>query len=328
MNLAAKPRTHDTLNRRLRWASPSTTATRIVPQEGDFRLLEALDCHGPLPAPYLFEFVKPFRSNYTGHQKRLCQLYNEARTPHGGAYLTRPPQQNASFNARYQPLTYDITRHGRAALAERNALQRHVASRTDPMHHRFMNACVTASIRLAAERRGVDYISQETIIARDTCPDQTRRAKNPLALRLSAKALVPDDLFGLGYPAEPRRSFRFFALEDDRGSESLERSDLAQTSFGGKFPLYLDVLRRRVFRDHWGIPNLFVMTVTTSKVRMENMIEHLAILTRHEPKLRAHFLFKFRTDFAGHWSVPTVMHDLFDKPWQRAGAEPFRIDVP
>ena len=326
MNFASKPRTHDALNRRLRWAPPVPIGMRVIPQEADFRLLEALDCHGPLPAPYLFQFVAPLRTNYGGHQKRLCRLYNEARTPDGGPYLTRPSQQNASFNARYQPLTYDLTRHGRSALAERGTLQRFVAPRTDPMHHRFMNACITASLRLAAERAGITYIPQERIIARDTCPNVTRVAKNPLLIRFSGKTLIPDDLFGLGYPTEANRSFRFFALEDDRGSESLERSDLAQTSYGAKLPLYLDILRRRLFAERWGIPNLFILTVTTGPQRMRNMIDHLACLTAHEPKLRARFLFTCKPEFAGPWSVPPIMHDLFTEPWQRAGLDPFRID--
>jgi hypothetical protein len=299
---------------------------RIVLQEADYRILEALDCHGPLPATYLFEFIKPLRSNYTGHQKRLCQLYNETNTPHGAPYLTRPPQQGASFNARYQPLTYDISRAGRMALAERGTLQRHVAPRTDPMQHRFMNACVTASIRLAAERTGIDYVPLERIIAHDSCPATTKAAKNPLHLRVSGKSLIPDDLFGLGYPTAPTRTYRFFALEVDRGTESLDRTDLSQTSYGGKLPLYIEMLRRHTFHDRWGIPNLLVLTVTTGPQRMRNMIEHLAELTRSEPRLRARFLFKWQTNFAHHWTVPPIMSDLVSSPWERpAGASPLNI---
>lgn len=328
MNSHFKPRTHDALARRLRWAPPLSTDARIVPQEADYRILEALDCHGPLPAPYLFEFVKPLRSNYTGHQKRLCQLYNEANTPHGGAYLSRPPQQGASFHARYQPLTYDIAAAGRIALAERGTISAHIPPRTDPMHHRLMNACTTASIRLAAERSCISYVPLEQIVSHDACPNTTRAAKNPLLVRLSGKTLVPDDLFGLGYPSDARPTFRFFALEVDRGTESLDRTDLSQTSYGGKLPLYLDLMRQRLFTERWGIPNLLVLTVTTGPKRMSNMMEHVAQCTTHAPKLRARFLFKWKPDFAGHWSVPPILHDLFDEPWDRCEYDPLRIDEP
>jgi hypothetical protein len=327
MSLVFKARTHDTLDRRLRWARPQSTGMRIAPQEADYQILEALDCHGPLPATYLYEFVKPLRSNYTGHQKRLCQLYNEANTPHGGPYLTRPRQQEASFNARYQPLTYDISRAGRMALAERGTLQRHVAPRTDPMQHRFMTACVTLSIRLAAERAGLDHIPLEKILQHDACPETTRGAKNPLLIRLSGKALIPDDLFGLGYPTGPKRTFRFFALEVDRGTESLDRSDPSQTSYGSKLPIYLELMRRLAFTERWGIPNLLVLTVTSGPTRMRNMVGHLAQLTEHEPKLRARFLFKCKPAFTGQWTVPSILHGLLNEPWQRAECEPIQIDA-
>jgi hypothetical protein len=327
MTGVAKAKTHDTLDRRLRWGRPLSTGARIVPQEADYKILEALDCHGPLPATYLYEFAKPQRSNYTGHQKRLCQLYNEANTPHGGPYLTRPPQQGAAFNARYQPLTYDLTRAGRMALAERGTLQRHAAPRTDPMQHRFMNACVSASIRLAAERAGLEYIPLEQTIEHDACPNATRAAKSPLLIRMSGKTLIPDDLFGLGYPTEPKRTFRFFALETDRGTESLHRNDLGQTSYGSKLPIYLELMRRRVFTERWGVPNLLVLTVTTGPTRVRNMIEHLAQLTEHEPRLRARFLFKCKPGFTGQWTVPPILHGLLSETWQRAEYQPMQIDA-
>jgi len=307
----------DSLNRRKRFAPPLSSGKRITPVDADYLIFEWLDDHGPLPTTYLYAATKHLRCNYTGLQKRLRDLRNEADTLHGGRYLVRPAQQKDTIRAREQPLTYDNLPVSRDALRARGLIPN--AQRFDPMHHRFMNACCTASMRLAAPLAGLEFVTLKTILARNTCPKSTREAKNPLAIRSVVGALVPDDLNGLAYPTSPTRSFRFLAWEQDRATETLNAIE-------AKLLSYLDVLRSRSYEGHWGITSLYVLIVTTRSARMRNMIDLLARLTVHEPKLREFFLFKHKPEFAEEWVTPPIMYDLLTDPWERAGLAPFFLD--
>lgn len=122
--------------------------------------------------------------------------------------------------------------------------------------------------------------------------------------------LVPDDLFGIDYGGK----YRFFAVEIDRKTERLtttnmEQRELHKSVYGQKVLSYIDILRNGIYKQHWGIPNLIVLTVTTNQTHMQNMMAHLKSL--NEPKLQGHFLFQAKPDFGSAWRVPEIMRDLF-----------------
>lgn len=235
----------DILGRRLRHASPQPRGRHIELTERDLVLFETLQRHGPLPSTYLFESTKHLGRNETDLKHRLTKLYNG--TVKGIAYLTRPPQQFAAYDARCQPGIYDLTLCAAGALAERGRGARFIIPRADPFLHRLMTACVGASIELAAREGGVRYLTKEDIFSHRSCPASTRSASNPLAVAANGKTFVPDDLFGFAYPG-PR--YRFFAVEIDRSTESIERRNVAQTAYGRKLEAYLTIMRDRTYRKH------------------------------------------------------------------------------
>jgi hypothetical protein len=51
------------------------------------------------------------------------------------------------------------------------------------------------------------------------------------------------------------------------------RSTTDQTSYLGKIAAYREIIMHRVHRDHLGIPNLLVLTVTTSEPRMADIMD-------------------------------------------------------
>lgn len=310
-------KTVDSSGRRLRFAPPVDDGKRLEPGEADYLILEWLDDHGPMPTRYLYEAAKHLRQNYTFHQKRLEKLHSRHNTPHGGPYLYRPGGQKHVYRADRQDITHDLTPIGKEAVFARTGML--YPKRIDPMHHRFMNACCTASIRLAAQEAGLEYVRLKDILGRHTCPQETREAKNPLALKTAKGVLIPDDLFGLAYPGEKKRTFRFLAVEDDRATETL---DLIEQ----KFECYLDAMRKHLYEGHWGIPNLMVLVITTRNLRKQNMLDLLEELTAKDPELRELFLFKVRPEFAEEWLTPPVMKDLLMEPWERAGLEPLYLD--
>lgn len=298
----------DALARRSRFAPPNPLVRRLMLAEADYLIFEAINRHGPLPTHYLYEFAKLRRKDYTHFQKRLTELYNGDEA---GPYLTRPPQQFAGFEAHYQHVVYDLALRAKTALAERGTYVQDV-KRTDPFLHQLMQACVGASIELGARAKGIRYIPRPEILA---------RARNPLALSLpgigATAKLIPDDLFGFQYPAG---GYRFFAVEIDRNTESIERKNLDYNTFGKKVDSYLRVLRDRLFDSWWDIRNLTVLTVTTNATHAANLIDH--IRKQEAGKHAERFAFQCEPSFGANWRVPrAILSDLLDKPWSTVAAE-------
>jgi len=307
----------DALARRLRFAPPNPVARRLVLTEADHLAFAAIDRHGPLPTHYLYAFSRHLRKDYSQLQNRLTELYNGTRGQ--PPWLVRPPQQFAGFQARYQHLVYDLAPPARLALAEQGRLSRWSPKRTDPFLHRLMGACVGASLELGARARGLRYIGREEILSHPKGA-RARAALNPLAIPLpgvgESRLLVPDDLFGFEYPGA---GYRFFAVEIDRNTESIERKGLGQTAFGRKLAGYVQLLHSQSYRDWWGIPNLSVLTVTTNAVHARNMIAHVG--KQKEPAHAGRFAFACAPDFGADWRVPKAMLNLLDSPWRTATGE-------
>lgn len=306
----------DTLNRKLRF-EPPVPGGPIILQEADYLIFEAIDRHGPLPTPYLYRFTRHLRKDYTGHQKRLTELFNGDE---GGSYLERPVAQFNSAHARYQHLAYKLSQRGRMALADRGTLGSYRPTITNSFPHDLLTACAGASIELACIELGIRYISREEILANPACPAETKDATNPMALPLpDGRKLIPDDLFGFQYP---NGQYRWFVLEADRATESMERDEraLEQTSFGKKLEQYAHVLSNKTFHARWGIRNLTILTLTTNYTRLRSILD---CATR---KVEARYLERFAVavepTFGMQWRVPTgLLSYLLTEPWKTAGGE-------
>ena len=201
----------DTLNRRIRFAPPQPVGKAVLLTERDYAIFGAIDRHGPLPSNLLFELTRQHGRNAQTFKDRLTKLYNGAED--GRTYLTRPPQQFAAYDARYQPMVHDLAPAALTALDERRT--RHSAPKTDAFHHRLMTACVMASLELEAGRRGLRFIHREEILRHAKCPEDTRHAIDPLRIPVavpSLTAITPDERFAFDYGT----GFRFFAVEVDR----------------------------------------------------------------------------------------------------------------
>lgn len=307
----------DLLNRRLRFAPPNPDARpasapkRLVLQVADHILFAAIDRHGPLPSHYLHQYTRALRTDETRLKKRLTEFYNGDVE---GAYLSRPPQQHAGYEARYQHLVYDLTPRARAVLAELNLLGSYSPRRSDPFLHQLMGACVGASLELACTKRKLRYIPREEILTHPKCPQAAREAKNPMALPLSGnRSLIPDDLFGIEYPGV---GFRFFAVEIDRNTESIERKSLEYNTIGKKVANYLEALSTKAYQRWWGIPNLSVLIATTNATHAGNILDYINRQDA-DPRHKERFALTAIPDFGVNWRVPKeVLYQLLKEPWR------------
>jgi hypothetical protein len=304
MQAKAKPRLVDGIDRRLRTASQSTDKG-VVLSKRDLQLFAALRRHAPLPTHLAFQFWRGAERAYFPYfQERLRDLFHERKG--GGPFLVRPPELNPQW-ALGEPAWYNLSKAGlafAASLLERGrAIPKH-----DPLFHRAMGACIGASFELGATGRGMRYIHCEEILARPTCPEATRRSANPLLVSIGHGKLEPDDLFGVYAPGV---GYRFFVREDDRGTESFDRSNRLQSSIRAKLDKYIELMTRGEYRVQWGVPNLRVMFVTTVPGRIETLRAYL--------RGKAHadrFLFKALPTFGAIWRAPREpLDELFD-PWE------------
>ncbi len=309
-----KPK-RDALGRRCR-TRPIATGKRITPQPRDLLWFEKLAEHGPLPSSFLLAFAKDTHASEKRAKERLTDLFNEDRTPGKGAYLTRPPEQFRTIDARYNQLVYDLSPASISALRKAGCPIR--PTRSGPWWHSLMVSCITASFELACRaREDVNYIPQSKILDRAEASLRWQaEICDPDSGATYAKDLLPDAVFGLEYTSEAGRRFRFFALEADRGSEPLRSSEIHRKSFVRHLLQYEDYIELGGYRDHLSLTApMVVLNVTTSHVRTERM---LAVTDEFFPQGNSYQLFQTWEAFGATPSPPSPSVGLLSDDWKRA----------
>ncbi len=316
---------YDALNRRRR-DRPLSTDKRVTPQPRDLLWFEKLHQHGPLSSRYLHAFSQHLAKNEKRSRDRLTDLFNESRTPHGGAYLIRPWQQFQTFDARYQDLVYDLGAPAQAALREHGLWNELGASAGGPWRHRYMVAAITASIELASlADPNLAFIPQHLILGRAKA---TLRfpvpIRNPATGKEVRSDLIPDALFGLEYRHGDKSSFRFFIVEADRGTEPSRASKFNRKSHLRNFLQYRDYIGHGLYREHLGLnASLLVLNVTSSEATMANMLK---LAREVSPKGNTYQLFQCASQFGRYFKPGKPAPELLTEPWTRAGYPDFRLN--
>ncbi len=246
-------------------------------------------------------------------KERLGGLFHEG-------YIDRPQMQWERADARYQPAVYEIGTRAERILAEHGVTD--AAARTflrPAVHRQFAHSVMIceclASIELAANAcEHLRFVSWPEVLAK--APDRTKALPVPYCMPIPGGAVVPDGLFGLEYRHEDRKAYRFFALEIDRGTMPLTRYDARKTSLLGKLAAYREIVDGALYKSHLGVPNLLILTVTTSTARSEEALVRFA-----EQGEQPQFLFKAPEPCALLAPDPRLLLE----PWSRAGLAPLSI---
>jgi Replication-relaxation len=290
------------------------TGKRIELTTRDLDIFRALARYRYLPSTYIHAFVGG--TSQTRFKERLGDLFHEG-------YLDRPERQWEMADCRHRPVIHELGAGARRILDEWGIVEEaHTWFSTSPHRqfaHSLMVCEVLASIALGIrERPDLRFIAWPEILAK--APALTREL--PLPFRLPATtpsgAVVPDGLFGIEYVTSGRKTYRFFALEADRGTMPVARSKPDQTSYLRKIAAYREATAAQLPKTHWGLPNLLVLTVTTSDARLADIVLPL----EEQAGSSAAFLFK-AVDPSGVSAPATRL--LFD-PWTRAGLPSLQID--
>ena len=309
--MSPKPK-FDALGRRSR-IRPTPTGKRITPQPRDLLWFEKLAEHGPLPSSFLLAFAKDTHRSEKRAKERLTDLFNEDRTPHKGAYLTRPSQQFRALDARYNQLVYDLSPASVAALRKSGSVIR--PARSGPWQHSLMVSCITASTELACnERDDINYIRQSKILARANANLRwTTGICDPDSGAFYEKDLLPDAVFGLEYLTPKGKCYRFYALEADRATEPLRSAEIHRKSFLRHLMQYEDYIEGGGYQEHLNLTApMMVLNVTISEERMRRM---LGLTQELFPHGNSYQLFKVWDKFGSLFAPPAPSAAILNGAW-------------
>ena len=313
-----------------------STGKRVELSDRDIELLKLLNRYHYLRSNFLYAFLGG--NSETRFKERLGHLY------HDGRYINRPAQQWQFANCRYMPVIYELDDKGEQILRDRGLMQsdspllkKGRAGAYRQFAHQLMICDCMASIELGVRQDpNLRFISWQEIVVK--APEKTRNLDNPFELPVSISytfpragnthradiRIVPDGLFGLEYTRDGEKTYRFFALEADRATLPVTRSDLHQTSYLRKILAYRQIVAQNIHKSHLGLPNLLVLTVTTNELHVTNI---MALVKELAPEGRSKlFLFKTMSSLGDFEKAPAATPHMLTEPWERVGYEVFYIN--
>ena len=97
---------------------------------------------------------------------------------------------------------------------------------------------------------------------------------------------------------------------------------LAGSSYERKIAAYKQIVDQRIYKSHFGIPNLLVLNVTTNATHMNNI---MALVKQMVGQSRF-FLFKTMSSLGDFAKAPSPTPHMLTAAWQRVGYEPFAMN--
>lgn len=254
----------DTLGRRNRMTAQST-GKRIRLTERDLLWMQKIHEHGPLPSSYLIRYSQHLSTNKSRAQNRLTDLFNEADTPHQAPYLTRPPQQFQTIDARYNELIYGLTDAGEQALKDRGIYSDWVHGAGGPFWHQREVAKVTAGVEIdCLNRSDRNYIQGWQVLER-----AQKRLRYPVTFKdpgtgkALTRDLIPDQLYGIEYLTDDGPRYRFYVLEVERGTNP-KTSNQDRKSVERMEAMYDVYIGRGKYKEHLGLGAPMVLVLANS----------------------------------------------------------------
>ena len=315
----------DTIGRRGR-LKPQTAGKRVSLQDRDLLWLQKIHEHGPLPSSFLVAYAKDTHRSEKRAKERLTDLFNEDNTPHGGPYLSRPPQQFRTLDSRYNQLVYDLAPAAEKALKQAGPWNERQAERSGPWLHGFMVSCITASIELATlDRDDLTFIPQSRLLDRaGTDLRYPIDTPDPETGRVYRKNMIPDALFALEYNTPEGNRYRSFLVEADRSTEPATSKNFNRKSWQRSLAQYEQYVGQGLYRDHLKLKSsiliLNIVTAPKRTVQIGQTIEARA------PSLAGRMLFQAWEDFGPVFTPPQPKTALLEGGWYRVKLPEMRID--
>jgi len=292
--------------------SRQSSGRRVEITARDLEIFRLLARYRYLRSHFIHGFIGGDRTRLLD---RLGRLY------HDGRYIGRPPQQWQLPNCRHTPVIYELDKRGAEALTEHgeDTTWARPAGQGQLLHS--LMACeIVAAIELAARDHALlRFVPLQEILShpRMSPAARARARRDTVPIHgLNNAAVVPDAVFGLEYRVGAEKTYRFFALEADRDTMPLTRRKSAGSNHIEKLRRYRTIIEQGIHRTQLGLPNLFVLTVTSTQPHLERMTE--AAGRAIGPS--RYFLF-MAMPHLGTDGEGLKMNRLLYAPWVRVGAE-------
>jgi hypothetical protein len=176
------------------------------------------------------------------------------------------------------------------------------------LEHALMISDFMIAMEKSCRARGIRLINPDEI----RVAEEARARQEPFrwSVKLSkglSCGVIPDQVFGLEFDKQSGHRRAWFFLEADRATMPVVRAALAKTSFYRKLLAYSATWRQNLHRRRFGWDRFRVLTVTSSRSRVQNLIQACGQLQH------GHGLFLF-TDTDSLQTQP----DAFSLQWQTA----------
>lgn len=237
--------------------------------------------------------------------RRLQLLYH-----HG--YLERPRAQIDYYHhGGTRSLIYGVGNKGGAHLQRESGRalpklswgEKNRSVRGMFLEHAILVSDVMVAIELACREKGNIRILTDEQILRDQSRPIQWKVKVNSTLKLG---VIPDRVFALEFSnLSGERNRGYFFLEADRGTMPVKRRHLYQTSFYRKLLAYEATWSQSMHQKKFGFNRFRVLIVTTSKMRVNSMIEACSTLKR------GHGLFLFADQ-----TILKNPSDIFSPIWK------------
>ncbi len=268
----------------------------------DLAVFEVLSRYRYLTRDFVFALLPAgIRGGAYGFRNRFTVLHHEG-------YLSCPRQQFSAIGAHYRKAVYELGKKGAEAIgASRSSYN---GSFPHELMVNFVRGLIEISINANPQLRLITF---EELLAHPNCPSTTREMKRPETLPLSKGEITADwKPFGIERTLPDGSKRRVFCpgFEADCGTEAIQRTVLKGSSIYKKLIDYNEVIEGRIHERHFGVHSFLVPFVTTSKVRMHNMIAKTKIAGRPE-----HFVFTYLEGFNDYERVPEPHPNFLTMNW-------------
>lgn len=222
---------------------------------------------------------------------------------HAG-FLDRPRSQLLAFGNN-SPMIYAIGNRGAEIISkeigdpsimkinwtEKNKNCKHLF-----LCHTVMVSEILTTVQLACQKiKGLEYIDATEIINNRQVPAPDRA--DPLSWKVEGAtpkkfkfSIIPDGAFGLRINQNGAESAFYYFIEADRGTMPVVRHNLFRSSIYKKMVGYSASMNDKLFGKNFGFKKVFVLLVTTSEERINNMLKLNKTI---HPQGKGFRLFKF-----------------------------------
>jgi hypothetical protein len=289
-------------------------APRPIPfrlTDGDLQIVRTIGQHRFLRSTHVSALVG---RSLDRTNDRLCRLF------HAG-YIDRPRAQLDYYpTGGSVAMVYALADRGGRLLVDSGLESENLAiSRSNQLagrpfiEHQLEVVEFSVAVELAVRRRrDIRLIKSDELIS--ALPDRTRTRRNPLLLRTSVShqgaaqeiGIVPDLVFGIGFPDSTRRCFM---VEIDRGTMPITRTNMSQSSFERKMRGYLSAHAAKQHEQQFGWKAFRVLTVTTDQQRLGSIVDALRRLDVPQSPGPALFWFALQPELLQRDPIQCTWHD-------------------